>query len=97
VNAWSLKKRVLALKREAERLEGLITSAQHQVAIYESKAHKESRVTGLPFAATASPAPSVATGVDSMPVDVNRLVRDTLQRYTESTSTSRLRKLKDPP
>jgi hypothetical protein len=94
-----LEKESAALNQEAERLEGLITSAQHQVAICESKAQEELRATGLPFAATASPAPAATNRVNPMTttVDVNRLVRDTLQRYTESTSTPRLTKLKDPP
>jgi seryl-tRNA synthetase len=92
-----LEKEGAALNREAKRLEGLITSAQQQVSIYESKAQTESRATGPPLNATASPAPAAANGVDPMTVDVNRLVRDTLQRYTESTSTSHLPKLKDPP
>ena len=85
----------VALNQEAERLEGLISSAQQQVAIFESKARNES--TGQPFAATASHASAAANEVDPLNVDVNRLVRDTLKRYTESTSPSHLTKLKDPP
>jgi hypothetical protein len=61
------------LNQEAERLEGLITSAQQQVAIYESKAQTESRVTGPLLNATASPAPAAANGVDPMTADVNHL------------------------
>jgi hypothetical protein len=37
-----LEREKVTLNQEAERLEGLITSAQHQVAISESKARKES-------------------------------------------------------
>jgi hypothetical protein len=85
----------VALNQEAERLEGLIASAQQQVAIFESKARNES--AGRPFAATASYASAAANGVDPITVDVNRLVRDTLQRYTESTLPSHLTKLKDTP
>jgi hypothetical protein len=91
-----LEKERAALNQEAERIEGLITSAQQQVAICESKAKKESRVTDRPVVARASHAPVAANGVDPMTEDV-RLVRDALQRYTESTSTSRPTKLKDPP
>jgi hypothetical protein len=87
----------VALNQEAERLEGLIASAHQEVAIFESKARNESIAIGCPFAATASHASVAANGVDSMTMDVNRLVRDTLQRYTESTSTFPLPKLKDPP
>jgi hypothetical protein len=82
-----LERERVALNQEAERLEGLIASAQQLVAIFESKARNEA--TGHASAA--------ANEVDPMTVDVNRLVRDTLQRYTESTSPSHLTKLKDPP
>jgi hypothetical protein len=71
-----LEKDRAALNQEAERLEGLITSAQQQVV-----AQTESRATGPLFATTASPAPAAANGVDPLTVDVNCLVRDTLQRY----------------
>jgi hypothetical protein len=92
-----LEKERAALNQEAERLEGLITYAQQQVAICESKAKTESRATGRPVVARASHAPADAHGVDPMTENVNRLVRDALQRYTESTSTSRSTKSKDPP
>jgi hypothetical protein len=79
-----LEKERVALNQEAERLEGLITSAQQQVTICESKAKKESRATGPPLNATASPAPPAANGVNPITVDVDRMVRDALQRYTET-------------
>jgi hypothetical protein len=73
-----LGKERAALNQEVERLEGLITSAQQQVAVYESKALTESRATGPPLNATACPAPAAANGVDPMTADVNCLVRDAL-------------------
>jgi chromosome segregation ATPase len=80
----ALEKERALLNQEAEHLEGLITSAQQQVAIYESKANKASRATGPPLHATASPASAAANRVDPMTADVNCLVRDALQRCTET-------------